>query len=447
MAFATRAEAGAAWATSGASARETAVRTFVSGDHGVELLVEEVELEVSAPRIAWIRAFPEAPKMRGLDARFFPALDGLTEVQPPYHEGLEEKVFGPSILNWIAKGLLKDPPAAPEPVSPPNTRRVYLGDREVQIFSGKTWTSTKTHRRYLPTALETWLQENDFKPNDNERAVLSNYCDQGWIIAGTLIENPSRATHITLGPTLYRFHSERLVQPVLLDVSSGVPRDGWLYYFGADRALEIQGVSSEWDARPWDGRVARPKDRLIVRYSHQADDVAGLEIQQMLGDPVADVRFVTRGRVESSYAYPNDLRVITAKEPVVLPPSNGRGSTYDILLCLLLGVTPLLYSPESWILLLIAARAREKQRADKTALGTGTLLWPIYALLVAAFWIVRLEGKARFAALVPLFIGILQLATPPPERERGQVRVNFERRRKKPKADAPDAKSAAKSAK
>ncbi len=100
----------------------------------------------------------------------------------------------------------------------------------------------------------------------------------------------------------------------------------------------------------------------------------------------------------------------------------------DLFLCMLLGLTPLIYTPESWFLLWWGARARANRTSDRQPFATR--LWPLFVIVVAIYWAVTLPSAARLAATIPLLIGLTLLIMPRTDHEARRVRVNFSKKKK-----------------
>jgi hypothetical protein len=172
-----------------------------------------------------------------------------------------------------------------------------------------------------------------------------------------------------------------------------------------------------------------------VTFSQQASPELTLAISSLTGSNSLDPLWVVSGDIRYESRPVVDVGVAPSDSAQVVPGGYQRGSALDLFLCLLLGMTPLFYTPEALILLWIGYNARSR-RSPRQPLPTSARLWGVYAFVVAVFWLITLEGMARFAALGPIAVGILQLMSEP-ERERGPVRVDF--RRKKKEAQKKDA--------
>jgi hypothetical protein len=176
----------------------------------------------------------------------------------------------------------------------------------------------------------------------------------------------------------------------------------------------------------------------VVGYNNPVNG-SGVDVEGLLGRNPPEGAELLRADFRYKTAPLHDMQLGPATNAAQVPPSGGRGSGLDIFLCMLLGLAPLLYTPESWFLLWLGARSRAAARPG-TPPGLGALLWPLFAIGVAAFWAITLEGAGRSAAILPAIIGVARLLGSPVERAERRVRVDFARKKAAEKAKDPHEK-------
>jgi hypothetical protein len=420
------ASAGGVWTdTHNGPAVEETVKVLIAFDGSEEALVEEVLVQPRAQRFAWIRMFPSRPEIRSADINTFRTLEADSALRAPFRDGVLDSVFGPSLLSILTH--LGRGPTLPPPLEEAGPRHIAIADRGIELFTGPTWSSTITKRRFFPRDFEAWLQRFDLVPSERERFEVLKAFDAGWSVAALMIDNSAKLERLVVGPTLYRFKTTRALHPG--EFVTTVPRDAVSYFLVADKALAPTQTLWSPDERPWDREAPRPENRFLYSYNHQMDPRLALDVDEVLGSGWSGATHLVRGTYKRTAVLGRDVSFDPA-ELTPLPLPSGRGSPIDIILCMILGITPLLYTPESWILFMLGLRSRDKRRNAPDVISPASLMWPLYALVVAIYWVVHLESSGRMAALIPLFVGIFQLASPPPERERRPIRIDFARRKK-----------------
>ena len=412
-------------APEGEAAREQRLRVYVSHEGDTETLVEEVELDTDAERFGWLRVFPSIPtEVRPVDPGFFDALDHATKVERPFREVLDDSLFGPSIVTLVGSRFHKATTtrAGAEDLAPPKRFRVELAG--ISWFKLDTATATLSWGGSLPEPLEAWLTTNGFKLGRLDRLVVVRYLSRGWVLGAAILEGP-RVGRARLGPTLYRFASPEPIHPVMMHVIRDSERVNFEYYALGKAPLVGAEFDTLWLRRPWEGHPTEPAS-FVATYSQPVDITLSLDLETLLGKRPAPASHLTRSTFRFKDAPTRDITFTPAKNPEPLPGTDRRGSLLDVLLCMLLGLTPLLYTPESWFLIWISARARDRRGRNAPP---GLALWPFYAVAVALFWFFALEGAGRAAAVLPMLIGIRQLATPA-RRDPRPVRATFKKEKK-----------------
>ena len=300
-----------------------------------------------------------------------------------------------------------------------------------QIFTGKVYTSTITARYVLPDEMQLWLQTQGFTLPDAVTADLATQMNAGDHVAlGILYDSQPSEDSVRVGPTRAELPSDKPVFPTLRRYGA-VPRGTRYEVFVAGASAYVpEPYDTVWETSPWEG-VAPSPGRFHTRFARRLapDDALVLDLEESLGPIVPQSPTLLRSDFRQGGEALGLVGFAPEPQMVEIPGSGARGSAWDLFLCILLGLTPLIYTPESWFLLWVGARAREALEAGRSAIGQH--LWPLYAIGVAVFWVVTLEGTARIAATLPLLVGVLRLAWPTLAVQEPRVRVRFPAKKKK----------------
>lgn len=398
--------------------------------------VEQVEVMSTASQWVWLRPFPSSPEVTAgpdvLGTLAAHAVAGL-----PMSEQLERRLLGPSLVQalWF-RWFPPEPGLAP--LAPPSAPALTV--EEVRQFSGSAQTSTVTGAVTLPTELEQLLVRYDTPLGPKARAELAHYLRIGWTLvalAGRDAPSPTPSRRI-LGPVRFDQAGERSPSYLLL---SRRPVDGPLVIraLGPTPLVPAQ-LPTRYD--PTVDPVEVEPGVAVVRSTTPIDN--DVELAYRLGEvldlPVNAETRVTELVVRGDGARVDELELVAPEDAVsrpVLPPPSRPGSGGDLFRCVLLGLSPLILAPESWLLYALQARARARARRGQPAFGVKA--WSMWTLATAAYWLFALDGLARIAAVGPLLIGMSLLALPYTERDRGPVRARLPKRRR---ADATEGTAA-----
>jgi hypothetical protein len=409
---------------------------------GQQSLIETWVVEPGAASFVVLRAFPSAPtEIVPLEPDLVGELRAATHVGPPFHLRVRERLFGPSVMTPLLTPLLGEATVPASDLLP--AERASSGREQFVMFTGRPVTSTVTLVRTLPEPLERWLTVSGVVLTHAQRELTARALERDWTVVGTAVARADSTRPVTVGPWLYRFASSEVVVPAAVGSGAQLPEH---QVFALDKQpLTPSAQPTRWIEKPWapretpDANQPAPFD---VTYWGPIDRAATFRLQALLTSTAAPSR-VLRGTLVERAASDIAASLVPTVNAVAIPSSGGRGSGLDLLLCVLLGLAPLLYAPESWLLLWAAAVARD-QRARGEPVGFAGALWPLYALVVAMFWLVTLAGSARFAALGPMLVGVYRLfAAQESGRARGRVRVDFRRKLKPAEKADPSAKAPA----
>jgi hypothetical protein len=413
-------------ARDGESVVVAARRAVIAHHDGKESLIEELEITSTSPRFVWLRAFPTAPTVASGRPELFRTLEAGTVVEEPLNEQVRRLLFGPSVVTLITRRLAG---ARPEPEDDYREELRTTSIDPPLVFSGKVTTSTITYELVLPPELAAWFGAQGITPTEELERELARYLNRDWLLVGTAVSDaaPSSTGRARLGPIRYDFATESMLYPQIgLDRPWVRTPPTELYLIG-DAPLAPTTLRTLWDARSWE-KKSKPRSELVVTWAHPIEqDGPLLDELRESALPLPEEAFLVRGSYERGTEALVDLTFVPAKDAEVIPGSDRRRSFADIFLCMLLGLTPLIYTPESWFLLWVAARAKARARREGKAFGTR--LWSFYALAVALFWFVTIDDVGRLAALIPMLIGIGQLAMPYTEREPSPIRVQFKKKK------------------
>lgn len=408
----------------------TSARVLLVHDGATQTLVEELVVESTAASGLWIRALPARPtKLESADATLLDELEKRTRPEEPHDEALRRSMFGPSVVTLLTKRLI-DAPQVTEPEPPKVRRRLELGI--AAYFDGAVPTSTITQRPLLPGGLVELIARTPASIDPLLEGQLASYMNRGWVIAVIPFRDPapSSTEPAVIGPLETQVAASRPFVPLGLVATK--TDASFTFFFAASAPLSPFALEAVWDRRPWDREPAIPGQVHVV-YNRPLDDASGLPflMRQARVDVPADLQLLAADLVLSRGPRV-DLELVPVQNAEILPPSGGRGSTMDLLACVLLGLTPLLYTPESWFLLWLGARSRGPVKKGKRGKQTTSAirLWSLYAIAVGLYWFFTLEGTARIAAILPALIGLVQVGLPYVDREPAPVRVQFSRKKK-----------------
>lgn len=405
-------------------------RALVGYGEGKEELVEDLVLERSAPRLLWIKPFPTRPELLDPGPAPLDALQTNSEVLEPYGRQVRSHVFGPSVVSVLSRAVWRSPVAEPPP-PPIETPERAMRIRTRELFTGKIYTSTITRQYVLPDPLQDWLQSQGFRLPDAVTADLASQMNAGDHVAFAILEPEGPGTGpVRVGPTRARMRTTKPLFPTLRRTGATPRATRYEVYVASNAAYVPEPYDTVWEEAPWEGVRARP-GRFHTRFARvlDPDEPLTLELDQALGVPLPPDPTLLRSDFRQGGEALGLVTFAPELQMIEIPGGSARGTGWDLFLCILLGLTPLIYTPESWFLLWVGARARDALRQGQSALGH--YLWPLYAIGVAVFWVVTLEGTARVAAVLPLLVGILRLAWPTLSERESRVRVKFPSKKKK----------------
>lgn len=391
-------------------------------------IVEEVYARSTVRRGLWIKAFHKAPTFAEAPADPFDTIAEATDVKRPHNRALRARVFGPSVVTLLGQKLFRDTAEPPEPEPPVRDARL----QERALFSGSVYTSTITGQWTLPAKMQTWLRSRGYELQGRTRADLAAHLNSGAVVALTIFDDASPTSEglARLGPVKVTVEGPQPSLPLVRRTDPGAGLAKYELFVAGSGPLVPSAYGTLWDEEPWEAK-ALGRGQFHTRYAHPLSEVDAvrLDVEQRLGIEVPTPGHLVRSEFRQGSEALGEIAFEPGKYVVQIPSRGRHGDGWDLFLCILLGLTPLIYTPESWFLLWLGARARESARTGGG--GFGRRLWPLYALVVAAYWGVTLEGAARLAAVLPLLLSIVMLTLPDTLRAENRVRVDFAKGKKK----------------
>lgn len=401
-------------------------------EHGSERyqLVEQVSLRSEAPQLVWLRPLPGRATVEP-GPQLFSALAAASQPVAPLADTVRARPFGPSVVTLALQRLFPSAPP-PEVAGGPGEARDLSIDA-VRMFSGETRTSTLSGAITLPRELERFLEGRDAPLALDDRRRVAGWLTRGdWVMAVAAYDRlPSAETPARIGP--------------LLITLPGTPPRYPLARRSTDTLQVVFNVLAAGPRVPGQLPVmtdaatpAPPGGRSVLVYAGPVppDSELSLGLEEDLSLRLPPNPLLTRARLETKAARLDEVSFgepAPGTEPLAIESGTVPGTASDLLLCMLLGLAPLVLAPESWLILWIQERARDVARRGGSPLGVK--LWALWCFGVAAYWFVALDGVARVAALGPLILGTAQLALPFTERIPSPFRAEI--RRPAPTKDLP----------
>jgi len=406
-------------------------RALIVHQGRAQVLVEELHVDSRATRALWIKPLPVAPRYQDAPEAPFSVLEENTDVPEPYNEAVRRRVFGPSVVTLLSERLLRDDTPPPQETKPPQ-RALKIIDSS--LFTGTVYTSTITLKYVLPPEMQDWLRLRGFELPQPVVADLAAHLNRGAHVSLSLVEDtaPGSPGLARLGPVRSTMATPQPVLPILRRTDRGFRETLYEVFVVGGQPLVPSAYSTLWDEEPWVPRaVERGQFHTVFALPLEETSPLLLDLEQRQGIAVPAQPFLIRSSFHQGNEALGEILFEPAKYVVEIPGGGRRGDLLDLFLCILLGLTPLIYTPESWFLLWLAARAREARKRGEA--GFGLKLWPLYALAVAIFWVATLHGAARLAAALPFLVAMGMLTLPATLRPDTRVRVDFSKKKKKAK--------------
>ena len=425
------ADAGVFVGAPNAETRSTHHRAVVSHDETVTTIVEAVEVRNDARRFAWLKPFPAKPDIVVKSSLSLSDLEHQTDVKAPFNHAVRHDLFGPSIVTVLIDRLVREPERTRVDNDKSATAPRTLSIVDYEVFDGEIQTSTQTGRLVMPPAMQTWFGLRRIPISDATKSAIAGHLNRGWVLVAFEVEDsaPDLSTIAQLPTLQFRFPSSRPMLPLLRQTKplpAEPPFDIWTL---ASRPMVSATYPTQWENRPWtlsdpvDGRFTAVFSRAI----DARDPLTGI-LSRQIGLRLPPTPNLVRHRFRHGVEVWQEFQFMPALEAPRVPGTGRRGGIIDSLLCLLLGLTPLLFTPESWFLRWWSSRTAQ---ASATAIRWSNL-WALYAIIVAVYWLVTMEGVGRLAAVLPAAIGLAQWFWPNEPHRDEFVRVQFKGKTKKP---------------
>lgn len=394
----------------------------------VETLLFETRVRSSSSRFVWLRPFENEPREVEVPEAPFAFLDRATTIQAPYNELIRDDLFGPSVVSVLIDRLFR---GAPPPAPAPDVDARPLQIESTRLLTGQVTSSTITYELILPESVDTYLRTHGVQLDQEQIRAIAVTLNSGGVLMASVVEDPApnEDRPARLGPLAFAYAPGHPSYPLVQRSGRHVNAQRFDLYLISSVARVSSAHETVWDVRPWE-RVEAPADQFIVRYNAPIDHSSpiGVELLERQSLNVPSAGRLMRMQYDSPDTRIATMTFVEARNSVEIPSGTQRGSGFDLFLCILLGLAPLLYTPESWFLLWFASRARARARERGKAFGVR--LWSFYAIAVGVYWLVVLPDAARVAGVVPLLIGIVQIALPYTERDPNPVRSQFKKKKK-----------------
>lgn len=407
-----------------------AQRVILVHQGSTEVLVEALEVRSTHSRTLWLKAFgAEARPMPVAEAPFAEVRAG-TRVGEPFHRQVRSRVFGPSVVTALTNKLMADPDPAPAEVEEQGELR-QLEVAAQEMFSGTVYTSTITRTYVLPAEMQAWLHLQGFTLTEDLKADLATHFNRGARVMATVLTDsgPTPDVPARVGPFQMQLETATPLYPSLRRSGAGPDKAQYEFFVVGAVPLVPTSYPTLWDEEAWAPPPAQRSqfDTRFARALSPTEPMA-LDLEQRQGIVLPEPAVLLYSRFRQGDEALGEVTFEPAPAMVEIPGRGRQGSLLDLFLCLLLGLAPLIYTPESWFLLWLGSRARDRIRHGESALGHW--LWPIYALVVAGYWAFTLSGAARVAAALPLVVAVVRLGIPERPARLSRVRVEFKKKKK-----------------
>ncbi|MEM7675488.1 MAG: DUF2330 domain-containing protein [Myxococcota bacterium] len=401
------------------TARPTKIQAVISHAQNSTTIIERWTLRSNARRFALLLPFPSQPDIVIAPKLSFAKINRLTTVKAPHNHAVRRDLFGPSNVSILLNNLVDTPKKPPKTDAEDAAKILTVIDYEV--FSGDVQTSTITGKLNLPQPMHRWFRQQGFQPSERIKASIAGHLNRGWVIAAVELDNPSASlsTQVITPSMKFRFSSKEPLLPLMRQPEPWATEPVFDIWTVGSSQLLPTSFTVRWEQQPWRPETAAPS-KFVAVYGGElgARDPLTSILKGDFRLRLPPTPHIVRYRFRHGQEVWEEKAFAPAPRTVNIPGFGQRGRLFDIILCVLLGLTPLLFTPESWFLLWLGARGQ-------------VTLWGLYAIVVAVYWTLTLEGIGRVAATAPLIIGLGQLLWPAQPSQQEFVRVQFKDSNKK----------------
>ena len=400
----------------------THYRALVSHDGDKTTVIQTITLRNQNRRFVWLKPFPVTPEIIERPRLSFKDLERRTEIAAPFNQTVRDDLFGPSNVTLLIENLKTPTAASGRPKQTPRPLRVL----ETQVFEGQIQTSTITRQMILPSPMRAWFNRRGYPIPERVKASMAGHLNRGWVVVAVELEdrNPNVLRIAQTPPIEFRFASTQPLFPLMRQPTVLAAEPTFDLWVLAAQRMVSATYPTNWIERPWsNGQAQRGRFVGVFSQAMTARDPLTEVLDRQFELRLPPSPQLVQHRFQHQAEVWQELAFMPAIRAPDLPGIGARGGMIDVFLCLLLGLTPLLFTPESWFLLWLSARRRPNGRRWPN-------LWPYYALVVASYWLVTLDGVGRVAAVLPLIVGVWQLLWPLESEQSEFVRVQFKRQAK-----------------
>ncbi len=401
-------------------------RALVVHQDGAEVLIETLQVRSTSSRALWIKPLPSQPEFTRAPTEPFAKLSDNSTVQRPYNEAVRQRAFGPSVVTLLSRRFSDKAPETVDEDQSQGVRQTSVSERAA--FNGTIFTSTITGQYTLPDPMQVWLRSRGFVMDQSLLANLSTHMNRGAWVSLTVVEDAAPASPGTaqFGPLSYNLRTQHPVFPKLRTSGTVTSKTRYELFVVGKEPLVPSAYPTIWDEEPWNSAPLKSA-RFHTRYAKPlgASSALRLDLEERLGMNLPASAFLIRSDFRQGSEALGEIIFEPTKRFVEIPGEGAKGSGLDLFFCLLLGLTPLIYTPESWFFMWLRARSKSKTVDGKAPFGLR--LWPLFALIVAAYWALTLSGPARLAATIPFVVAIALLVVPQAETSK-PIRSKFKKR-------------------
>ena len=403
------------------------MQVFLGETTNGQVIIENAEIKAKGKKLAWIRAFPERPTIRNIDNTVYENLKEISKVDIPHHVVLQEKLLRTSLIGHIYERISR-----PEQSEDAEVARVFidLNPNAFMRVQGEVISSTITRQRSFSSSLQQWLDDNEFVLTISQRRSLMLFCEKSWHIVATSIDvsDLTENTVAVINPLIYEFEDKEMQHTTALINGADVDFHYWL---AAANPKTPRGLNVQPGAIPANETPA--ENTFVVSFNQKRPMTELSNTFLSNWDWNNSVNLVT-GRARNNAALQGSLTFIDDTELPPLPTQRVPGGLMDLLICLLLGIAPLLFAPESWVLYWLRTQGKlERTRVNPNPVATK--IWPLYCMGIGLYWILAMTGVGRLAGVLPFIFGLLSIRTQ--ETPTGRVLTTFKKPKKTMRASKP----------
>ncbi|MBX2813865.1 MAG: hypothetical protein KTR25_18760 [Myxococcales bacterium] len=398
-----------------------------SPESGFQLLQRLTLTNTEHSQIVWLSVLPSLPDVK-IGPSVFAELARTVDHPQSYSEQLRRNPFGPSVLTIVSRQI--NPELSSRPLIAATERQLQIHDLR---FFPPTEPVIQKHNTQLPEELNLYLGQHSIELSpDVTQQIISNVRNGGVVLVAVLHDPEPGPQPAQVGPLHLSFGSGHPTIPLLLPASHSLELVVSALGSTPLAPLELPANTSDIDGK---NPVAQSDSRSNVLFLGRLGLFPSLQAHlfEAFGDHIRSETILTHMSITTTDLKLPALHLVSADENPQAPLGraqmpNPPGNPTDLLLCILLGLTPLGFTPEIWLLWFIGKQVRGTHRgAGWGEVRLARQLASVWCLVVAAYWLYTLVDIARVASLGPLLIGTVLIAVPGGRHEPMPVRIPFKK--------------------